>query len=261
VLASKKFISLPIISLKEGQQIGYVRNLVIDPKTKSIAALIIDPKGFFKDQRIIPFNRVINIGENAITISTESQVEKATNLPDIMNLLKEKSGLIGIKVINENGKTLGITEEFYIDCSNGNIASLELSGGIFEGFFNGRARLNTDDILTIGPDVIIVYKDSESRMIISNKGINKNVKSFIQKTSDKASEKGKHFNRYIKKIDKKKKDSACEEFTENHTGGAVNLEDMPSTTSDPDNLQIKVEFNKNNETNDDVEYPDIPKNS
>lgn len=39
MLPSKKFLSLSIISLKEGQQIGFVRNLVIDPKTKAVARL------------------------------------------------------------------------------------------------------------------------------------------------------------------------------------------------------------------------------
>lgn len=90
MLPSKKILSLPIISLKEGQQIGFVRNIVIDPKAKAVAALMVDPKGFFKEQRIIPYNRVVSIGENVITVSTENQAEKATNLPDILELLKEK---------------------------------------------------------------------------------------------------------------------------------------------------------------------------
>lgn len=196
MLPSKKFLSLPIISLKEGQQIGFVRNLVIDPRAKAVAALIVDPKGFFKEQRIIPFNRVVSIGENAITISTESQVEKATNLPDILELLKEKAAIIGIKVMTTSGKTLGLIDEFYISLKDGSISSLDISAGKFEGLFNGKARLIADEILTIGFDVVIVSKDCDERMEILDKGINENFKSFFQTASNKAAEKSQKLNDY-----------------------------------------------------------------
>jgi len=198
VLPSKKFISMPIISLKEGQQIGFIRNLVIDPRSKSVAAFVVDPKGFFKEQRIIPFNRVTSIGENAITVSTESQVEKATNLPDILELLKEKAAVIGIKVITEAGKTLGFIEEFYIDPEDGVITHLDISEGKIEGIFNGKARLAADDILTIGSDVVVVAKDCEERLDFFNKGINENFKSILQVASTKATMKGQIINDYWK---------------------------------------------------------------
>lgn len=199
MLASKKFLSLPIISLKEGQQIGFVRNMVVNPKTKSIVALVVDPKGFFKEQRIIPFNKVVSLGENAITISTESQVEKATNLPDILELLREKAVILGIKVMTESGKTLGVTDEFYINPQTGQIASLEISEGKIEGLFNGKARLKAEDIITIGPNVIVVDNDCESRLEVYNKGINENLKSFLHTASSKASEKSQRLNDYWKK--------------------------------------------------------------
>lgn len=215
MLPSKKFLSLPIISLKEGQQIGFVRNLVIDPRARAVAALIVDPKGFFKEQRIIPFSRVVSIGENAITVSTESQVEKATNLPDILELLKEKTAIIGIKIITTDGKTLGIVDEFYIDCVDGSISSLDISAGKIEGLFNGKARLKADEILTIGSDVIVVAKDCVERMELFQKGINENFKSFIQTASSKAAEKGHKLNGYWK--NRKNKDTEEQESMENQS--------------------------------------------
>lgn len=198
MLPSKKVLSLPIISLKEGQQIGYIRNLVIDPKVRSVAALIVEPRGFFKEQRIIPFNRVVSIGQNAITVSTESQVEKAANLPDILELLKEKTALIGMKIITTTGKTLGIVDEFYIDCENGNIASLDISDGKIEGLLSGKARLKADEILTIGSDVIVVANDCEERLEVYQKGINENFKSLIQAASHKASAQSQKISSYWK---------------------------------------------------------------
>lgn len=233
MLPSKKFLSLPIISLKEGQQIGFVRNLVIDPKAKAVAAFIVDPKGFFKEQRIIPFNRVVSIGENAVTVSTESQVEKATNLPDILELLKEKAAIIGIKVITASGKNLGRTEEFYIDPADGAITCLDISDGKIEGLFNGKARLQAEDILTIGTDVVVAAKGCEERLEIFNKGLNENFKSFIHVASGKAAEKGQRLNSYWK--NRKNKDAvddipAAEEAEEKIGIIDENTMDQPYST-------------------------------
>ena len=126
---SRKFLSLPIISLSEGQHIGYVKGLVIDANTKSLAALIIDPKGFFKDQRIIPYGKVVSVGEDAITIDKGGHVEKSASLPEILSLIKEKLSIIGTRVITQSGKTLGIAEEYYIDPITGAITQIEISGG------------------------------------------------------------------------------------------------------------------------------------
>ena len=38
---SRTLLSMPIISLEEGQQIGKIRGLVVDPKNYNIAAIII----------------------------------------------------------------------------------------------------------------------------------------------------------------------------------------------------------------------------
>lgn len=226
MLPSKKFLSLSIISLKEGQQVGYVRNLVIDPRAKAVAALVVDPKGFFKEQRIIPFNRVVSIGENVITVSTESQAEKATNLPDILELLKEKAAIIGTKVITASGKALGIIEEFYIDPENGTIASLDISGGKIGGFFNGKARLQADDILTIGSDVVVVTKDCQDRLEVFTKGINENVKSLIQVASGKAATQGHKINGYWKNR-KTKEQPKVEEPSEETKSANVYPEPVP----------------------------------
>ncbi|UWG97726.1 PRC-barrel domain-containing protein [Dehalobacter sp. DCM] len=228
MLPSKRILSLPIISLKEGQQIGLVRNIVIDPAAKSVAALIVDPKGFFKEQRIIPFNRVVSVGENAITVGAEKQAEKATNLPEMMELLKEKAALIGIKVITANGKTLGLIEEFYVDEESGAIACLEISGGKIDGLLKGKARLNADDVLTIGADVVVAAKDSEERLELFSKGINENVKQLFQVAAQKASRKGRDANSVLRKSKKNNLPSPSEETAE--LGEMVNTEAMIEDT-------------------------------
>lgn len=185
MFASRKILSLPIFSLQEGQRVGHVRSLVVNAKLKSIAALVVDPQGFFQDQRIIPFSRVSNIGDDAITVTTGSQAEKAASLPNIMGLIKERTMIIGLRVVTDMGKALGLVEEYYIDIETGNIVELEISGGRIEGFFTGRVRLKVEDIMTIGKDAVVVRHETLENLE-ANKGLNDNAREFWHNTSGKA---------------------------------------------------------------------------
>ncbi|MDR2737203.1 MAG: PRC-barrel domain-containing protein [Gracilibacteraceae bacterium] len=186
MFASRKILSLPIFSLQEGQRVGHVRSLVINPNTKSIAALMVDPKGFFQDQRIIPFNRVSSIGEDAITVTSGNQAEKAANLPNIMSLIKERTLVVGLRVVTDAGKTLGLVEEFYVDTETGNIMELEVSGGRIEGFFSRRFRLRVENIMTFGKDAVVIRHENLEKLV-ANKGLNENARELWQTTSSKAS--------------------------------------------------------------------------
>lgn len=185
---SRKYLSLPIISLQEGQQIGYVKSLILNASTKSLAAIVVDTKGFFKDQRIIPYSRVVSVGEDAITIDKESHVEKTSSLPELLDLVKERLTIIGTKMVTETGKTLGIADEYYIDPTTGKITQIEISGGKIEGFLSGKAFISAECITTIGHDVIITQKGSEDSLTVANKGLNDSFKNLMHSTSNLASE-------------------------------------------------------------------------
>ncbi|MHB8126040.1 MAG: PRC-barrel domain-containing protein [Desulfitobacteriaceae bacterium] len=197
--ASRKFLSLPIISLQEGQHIGYVKSLIFNPATKSLAAIVVDPKGLFKDQRIIPYNKVVSVGEDAITIDKGAHVEKSTNIPEILDLLKEKLNIIGTKVVTESGKTLGVAEEYYINPENGKMTHVEITGGKVDGLFNGKAQLKAENLITIGHDIIVATKGSEINLTVSDKGLNDTLKTLLHSTTNLATETKQAVSHYFKK--------------------------------------------------------------
>jgi uncharacterized protein YrrD len=145
-----------------------VKNLVVDPQKKEIIALVIDQKGWFRENKIIPFNRVNSIGENAITVDKSGTAEKPANLPQILKLLKDPIPLINSKVVTAAGRTLGYVEEFWFNIQ-GEITRLEISGGLLEGFLKGKVTLPAAEIVTIGKNVIIAADGAENRMTSGEK--------------------------------------------------------------------------------------------
>ena len=196
---SRKYLSLPIISLQEGQQIGYVKSLILDASTKSLAAIVVDPKGLFKDQRIIPYSKVVSVGDDAITIDKESHVEKTSNLPELLDLVKEKLTIIGTKMVTETGKTLGTADEYYVNPKTGEITQIEISGGKLEGFLSGKAWISTEHITTIGHDVIVAQQGSENALTVADKGLSETFRNLIHSTSHLASETTHTISSYFKK--------------------------------------------------------------
>ncbi len=196
---SRKYLSLPIFSLQEGQQIGYVKSLILNASTKALAAIVVDTKGFFKDQRIIPYSKVVSVGEDAITIDKESHVEKTSSLPELLDLVKEKLTIIGTKMVTETGKTLGIADEYYVDPETGKITQIELSGGKIDGILSGKTWISAEYITTIGHDVIITQKGSENALTVADKGLSDSIKNLMHSTSHLASETTHTISSYFKK--------------------------------------------------------------
>lgn len=135
---SKTLLSMRIISLEEGQQIGRVRGIVVDPDNFTIAALVTDKQGWFGDYKVVPFEKVISIGDHAITIDKKSSIEKPSNLPEIAKLMKHKLPILGAKVFSESGTLLGIVDELLYETENGAIDSLEISGRLLESLLPGK---------------------------------------------------------------------------------------------------------------------------
>lgn len=179
---SKKIISLPVFSVCEGEQIGYVKSLVVDPVKKEIIALVIDQKGWFRENKIIPFNRVNSIGENAITVDKSGNAEKPASLPQILKLLKDPVPLINSKVVTAAGKTLGYVEEYWFNLQ-GEITKVEIGGGLLDGLFKGKAALPAGEIVTVGKDVIIALDGAEKRFAAGEKHLEHTVKEIKSVTA------------------------------------------------------------------------------
>ncbi len=211
---SKRFEAMPVISLEEGRQIGIVKGLVVDPAARKVAALIIEQKGLFKEQRFIPYNRINSVGNDAITIEKSSGIERAAGVPEIARLLKEKVVTIGAKIMTDNGTVLGYVDEYYVDLSTGTIAGLEFSGNRLDSIIKGRAFIDINYVRTLGKEVIIVSSECldnifklEGGLQVTVKNLRESTGQFWENTLQKTRGLGTVFNRSLEKVKREKKRS------------------------------------------------------
>ena len=256
---SKQFMAMPVISLEEGQQIGNIKGLIIDPVKKVVSALVIEQKGWFKEQKFIPFNKINSVGNDAITVEQNNTIQKGTVMPDIFKLYKKNLEITGTKIVTEAGTSLGYIDEYYVQLSDGAIAGIEFSGKLINSMLKGRAFLDSSFIRTIGKEVIVVYEEAMDNIIKVDGGIQETVKQIKDSTEhiwDSTLKKTKELSSSIsnslsKPFDKNKKVPEDKQSNSNQTDNTQStaeksIKDQPNEAGDKGTTLENNQDKKNN---------------
>ncbi|WP_051273350.1 PRC-barrel domain-containing protein [Desulfotruncus alcoholivorax] len=181
---SKQFYNLPVISLEEGTQIGIIKGLIINPADKKVVALAVDQKGWFNDQKFIPYGKIHSVGEDAVTVNRSAIIQKGNSLPEIIGLVKEKNNISGARIISESGTMLGIVDDYYVNLASGDIVGLEFGGGYLSGVYSGSAFLDIDHVLTIGKEMIVCTDEAMEKAVKLDGGLQDRLRG-VSKTTGK----------------------------------------------------------------------------
>lgn len=168
---SLEIIGLPIISISDGQQIGSVKSLVINPEKGSIDFLTIEHEEWQVSVKAIPFKRVVGIGEYALTIESDHAVIDLNEIPIANQLVNKKIKINNTKMMTRKGELIGEVTEFYADEENGQILGMDLQ------LADKTVTLLASYVLTYGKDIIIVkenvsegYLDDSAQLLAVDNG-------------------------------------------------------------------------------------------
>ncbi|MEQ2529392.1 PRC-barrel domain-containing protein [Bacillaceae bacterium CLA-AA-H227] len=158
---STQISSLPIISIADGNQVGKVKSLVINPDKGSVDFLTIEHEDFQVSVKAIPFKKVVGIGEFAVTVDSESAVIDLNEIPIANQLVNKKIKITNTKVMTRKGELIGEVIEYFVDQDTGNILGMQLKVADRE------VALSSDSVVTFGKDIIIVNEDAASHFLNS----------------------------------------------------------------------------------------------
>ena len=123
---SVEILGLPIISITEGRELGSSKSLLIDAQNGSVAALIIEDEDWFRGVKLLPYDSVIAIGDDAITITNSENILKLAEATDYEPLLNQNVRVIGTKAITKAGSIQGVVSEIVIG-ESGKIAKCTIA--------------------------------------------------------------------------------------------------------------------------------------
>lgn len=154
-LQSKQLPGLAVFSVDDGKKLGQVKDYVLDPEIRAIVAFIIGGTKRFREEFILPYERIKGIGKEAITVESANVLGKKQDFPQLASLLKAMPDISGRSVMTERGVFLGKAADFTIDSETGTIHRLILKNGMFDDLLRGKHELPIEDITVFGADVIL----------------------------------------------------------------------------------------------------------
>lgn len=146
---AKDLVGKAVINQATGEQIATVRDVIFDRDARSVAALLVDSGGWFRDARVIAWESVTGIGDVIMT-SGESPIRSASELPAMQEERGQDVRLTGLPVMSETGDRIGTVGDLFID-DNGDVIGYEVK----QGFMTGNKFLFADNVQTVGRDAVI----------------------------------------------------------------------------------------------------------
>ncbi|GAE27334.1 hypothetical protein JCM9140_3468 [Halalkalibacter wakoensis JCM 9140] len=154
---SVEIIGLPLISIQDGQKVGTVKTLIINPDEKSIDFLTVQNENWQVTMKAVPFKKIIGVGDYAVTIEQENNIIDITEIPIANTLVNRNIKMIGNKVMTRKGELLDEVVEFYVDDETGKISAIELDNA-------ENTVLPFEYVVTIGKEMIIVHEDWKNHL-------------------------------------------------------------------------------------------------
>jgi uncharacterized protein YrrD len=144
---TREIVGLPVLSLKCGDQIGWVKDVVFDGQSRKISGVLLEGAHIFHSSKGIPREVVAAVGKDALTVSDHV----------VQNLLGIKwSEKVGNQVFTQGGEAKGTIEDVFLDDSAENIVGFEISDGLFSDLIDGRGTILQENVMVDGKDVLIV---------------------------------------------------------------------------------------------------------
>ena len=153
----KSVIGKDVLSLEDGVKLETVSDLVIDPEGRRVVAIIVTEGGFLSSSRVVPTEEVASYGKDAVVVRSKASVVSVSDHPDLRQMVDHHNGkILGKKVFTSSGDNQGSISDIYFDEPTGAVVGYEVSGGLLGDAAKGTSYLATDEITSIGTEVVFV---------------------------------------------------------------------------------------------------------
>lgn len=157
-----EFRGKSIISTSDGQRIGKVEDILIDPGNMKIEGIVTSRGGFMRpDVRAIKASDVEVWGQDVVLVTSPDVILRREEISGLENCLSATEQIQGRDVITLDGQRIGELRDLFID-NKGNMAGYEVSkvrsdlADLFGGNRRRSYALPVASIHSFGKDVLIV---------------------------------------------------------------------------------------------------------
>ncbi len=153
-----KIHDLPVIPQTVGSPAGTIADYVLDPATGKIVAYELAGR---QQARFFSCVDVLRYFDDGILISDPSVLQPVDELMRVQKLLQPRVRLRKLKVVTEDGDTLGKAADCLIETTGHFVAKLYVRPSLPQRIFTENMIIPRERIVEISPKQIVVRHDSE----------------------------------------------------------------------------------------------------
>ena len=153
-------IGKDILSLEDGTHLKSVRDLIVDAGGQRLVAIVVEESGLMSPARVIPIGEVTSFGKDAVVVRSPDSIVPTNEDETLRTIVEQKEKILGKQVYTVQGDDQGKIADIYFDEPTGTVMGYEVSGGLLGDVAKGTSFLATDDITSIGNDVIYVQPET-----------------------------------------------------------------------------------------------------
>lgn len=155
---TQQIIGMPVISISDGNEIGMVKNVIINAAKGTVDFFVIDSGVRSLAGGVIPAGRVLGIGEYALTIQEPDDISDIVKIPAAIELLQKNITVSGTRVLTKKGTLLGEAGDIYINEDDQSYAIVGVE------FIPNKPDLKSgiiprSSIITFGKNLLVVNDD------------------------------------------------------------------------------------------------------
>ena len=153
---SVDILGIPVISITEGRELGMSKTLLIDAPNRIVAAITIEDEDWYRGVKLIPYDNVIAVGDDAVTINNSENILTLDAAGDFETLLDDNIRVIGTKAITRTGVIQGNITEIFIG-EDGSIEKCEVTTP--EG---STSEVTADQVAIFGKEVTVISPEGDA---------------------------------------------------------------------------------------------------
>ena len=153
---SVDILGLPVISITEGRELGMSKTLLIDAPNRVVAAVTIEDEDWYRGVKLIPYDNVIAVGDDAVTVNNSENILTLDAAGDFETLLDDNIRVIGTKAITRTGVIQGTITEIFIG-KDGSIEKCEITAP--EG---STSEVTADQVSIFGKEVTVISPEGDA---------------------------------------------------------------------------------------------------
>ncbi len=160
---SQQIIGLPVVSIQDGNEIGKVKNVMINAVKGTVDFFVIDSAMRSLAGGIVPVGKVLGIGADALTILEADDVSDIVKIPAAIDLLQKNITVRGTRVLSRKGSLLGTAGDIHVDeeaaCGIVGVDFIPDSAAFEAGV------IPRDAIITFGKNLLVVEEGFTARLM------------------------------------------------------------------------------------------------